>query len=167
LNIEELAQAELYRYFLKIDYHILNQDGFEVSGGERSEFRLLQEIQDANNYELLLIDEPESSFDNLFLNGRVNEILRTIANKIPVVVVTHNNTVGASIGSDYIIYAKKELSNGTVNYHLYSGRPSDKLLTTTDGKTIESHSVVMNSLEAGHTTYLDRKKRYENIENRK
>jgi ABC-type phosphate transport system ATPase subunit len=44
----------------------LNRDGFEVSGGERSEFRLLQEIMVAQNYDVLLIDEPESSFDNFF-----------------------------------------------------------------------------------------------------
>jgi len=49
-----------------------------VSGGERSEFRLLQEIKDAQNYDFLLIDEPESSFDNMFLKSDVNQIIREI-----------------------------------------------------------------------------------------
>ena len=36
----------------------------EISGGERSEFNLLEKIQNAHHYDLLLVDEPESSFDN-------------------------------------------------------------------------------------------------------
>ncbi len=46
---EDLVPSEFYKFFTKIDYEILNRDGFKVSGGERSEFRLLQEIQDAQN----------------------------------------------------------------------------------------------------------------------
>jgi ABC-type phosphate transport system ATPase subunit len=150
---------------VKISYRILNRDGFEVSGGERSEFRLLQHISDAQNYDMLLIDEPESSFDNLFLKSDVNQILKDISLSMPVVVVTHNNTVGASIGADYILYAKKEMENGKPHYRLYSGRPSDKTLTATGGRTIETHTVVMNSLEAGIDAYEGRKTRYENIKN--
>ena len=69
LSNESLTRSELYKLFVKISYRILNRDGFEVSGGERSEFRLLQEIMDAQNYDILLIDDPESSFDNLFLKS--------------------------------------------------------------------------------------------------
>lgn len=36
-----------------------------ISGGESAEFNLLQTIEDARNYDMLLIDEPESSFDNI------------------------------------------------------------------------------------------------------
>src|SRR5438034_7706881 len=90
---ESLTRSELFKLFVKIDYRILNKDGFEVSGGERSEFRLLQEIADAQNYDILLVDEPESSFDNLFLNSNVNQILKDISEAMPVVVVTHNSTV--------------------------------------------------------------------------
>ena len=98
---DALTRSELYKLFVKIAYRILNRDGFEVSGGERSEFRLLQQIKDAQNYDILLIDEPESSFDNIFLRSNVNQIIREISSTMPVVVVTHNSTVGASIGADY------------------------------------------------------------------
>lgn len=165
LKIEGLSRSDIYKLFVRISYRILNRDGFEVSGGERSEFRLLQHIRDAQNYDMLLIDEPESSFDNLFLKSDVNQILKDISRTMPVVVVTHNNTVGASIGADYILYAKKEMENGKLHYHLYSGRPSDKTLTATGGRTIETHTVVMNSLEAGIDAYEGRKTRYENIKN--
>ena len=165
IKIESLAKSEIYRLFIRINYQILNRDGREVSGGERSEFRLLQHISDAQNYDVLLIDEPESSFDNLFLRSDVNSILKTISQTMPVVVVTHNNTVGASVGADYILYARKDLDDGVLSYRLYSGRPSDKTLKAINLRSIDSHLVIMNSLEAGSDAYEERKKRYEIIKN--
>jgi ABC-type dipeptide/oligopeptide/nickel transport system ATPase component len=160
---ESLTRSELYKLFVKIDYRILNKDGFEVSGGERSEFRLLQEISDAQNYDVLLVDEPESSFDNLFLKSDVCKILKGISETMPVVVVTHNSTVGASVGADYLHYTRKEFENGQVVYRIYSGYPSDKTLLSVDGKSIRSHETMMDSLEAGNVTYEDRRRGYEAI----
>ncbi len=163
LDNEALSRSQLHKLFVKISYRILNEDGFRVSGGERSEFRLLQEIADAQNHEILLIDEPESSFDNLFLRSDVNQIMRSIAETMPVVVVTHNSTVGASVGASYLLYTQKELENGKVRYRVYSGYPTDKVLTSIDGKTIKTHEIMLNSLEAGAATYEERRKGYEAI----
>jgi hypothetical protein len=165
MSDESLTRSELYKLFVKISYRILNKDGFEVSGGERSEFRLLQEIADAQNYDILLLDEPESSFDNLFLNSNVNQILKDISQVMPVVVVTHNNTVGASVGADYVLYTSKELEQGKTVYRIYSGHPTDKQLLSIDGKAINSHEVMLNSLEAGIAPYESRRKGYEAIKN--
>ena len=165
LDKEDLARSDLYKLFVKIGYKIINRDGFEVSGGERSEFRLLQEIRDAQNYDMLLIDEPESSFDNLFLRSDVNQIIKEISEIMPVVVVTHNNTVGASVGADYILYAKKSIEGGDVVYRIYSGHPTDRDLRCTDGASISNHEIIMKSLEAGKESYEERKRRYEGIEN--
>jgi len=160
---ESLTPSELYKLFAKISYRILNRDGFEVSGGERSEFRLLQEIKDAQNYDILLIDEPESSFDNMFLKSDVNQIIREISASMPVVVVTHNSTVGASIGANYLLYASKEIEGGDVVYRLYSGHPTNHSLTSPGGKTISNHEIMLNSLEAGCDLYNDRRQGYEAI----
>ncbi|MBN2211728.1 MAG: hypothetical protein JW709_10075 [Sedimentisphaerales bacterium] len=135
-----------------------------MSGGERSEFRLLQEIKDAQNYELLLIDEPESSFDNMFLKSDVNQIIKDISRSMPVIVVTHNNTVGATINPDYIIYAHKSIENGKPKYRLYSGFPTDMQLSSVDGSTISNYDVLLNSLEAGKDAYEGRRLSYEAIE---
>jgi hypothetical protein len=162
-----LPESELYRLFAKIEYKILNRDGFEVSGGERSEFRLLQEINDAQNYDILLIDEPESSFDNMFLKSDVNQIIREISESMPVVVVTHNNTVGASIGADYLLYASKRVEGGKPTYRIYSGHPTDKTLRSTDGQCIGAHEIMLNSLEAGREAYENRRRGYAAIEDRK
>lgn len=163
MQIEGLPSGDYYKLFVKVDYRILNKDGHEVSGGERSEFRLLQEIADAQNYDLLLIDEPESSFDNIFLKSEVNQILKSLSESMPVVVVTHNNTIGASIDTDYLLYTNKDLVNGKPVYRVFSGYPTDKTLTCVDGSTIRSHETLMNSLEAGADTYEKRRKTYEAV----
>jgi len=160
---DSLARADLYRLFAKINFEILNRHGTPVSGGERSEFRLLQEVKDAQNFDMLLIDEPESSFDNMFLCGEVNEILREISKNMPVVVVTHNSTVGASINANYVLYARKQLVAEKFVYKLYSGHPTDKKLQSVDGDSIASHKIFMNSLEAGSHAYEGRRKHYEAI----
>jgi ABC-type dipeptide/oligopeptide/nickel transport system ATPase component len=160
-----LTPSEHYKLFAKISYRILNKYGFEVSGGERSEFRLLQEIKNAHNHDILLVDEPESSFDNMFLKSDVNQIIKKISESMPVVVVTHNNTVGASVGADYLLYARKEIEGSDVKYKLYSGHPTDRVLKSIDGKTIINHEIMMNSLEAGYDTYNSRRQGYEAIKN--
>lgn len=162
-NNEALTPSEFYKYFACIEYEILNKDGFAVSGGERSEFRLLQEIKDAQNYDYLLIDEPESSFDNLFLKGEVNQILKELSKTMPVIIVTHNSTVGASINADYFIYTSKEIEDGKIVYRRYSGYPSDRQLTSIDGKKINNFKVTMESLEAGENSCNERKDGYESI----
>jgi hypothetical protein len=165
LSNESLTRSELYKLFTKISYRILNKDGYEISGGERSEFRLLQEISDAQNFEILMVDEPESSFDNMFLKSDVCKLLKAISETMPVVVVTHNSTVGASVGADYLLFARKEVENGEAIYRIYSGHPTDKSLSTVDGKSIGSHETMMDSLEAGAETYEDRRQGYEAVKN--
>jgi ABC-type dipeptide/oligopeptide/nickel transport system ATPase subunit len=162
----ELEATEYYKYFVDIEYKTLNKHGYPVSGGERSEFNLLHEISDALKHDLLLLDEPESSFDNIFLKNEVNELIKDIAKEIPVIVVTHNSTVGASIKPDYILYTDKTLENGSVKYRVYFGYPSSKELKSTTGDTILNFDAMLNCLEAGIDAYTDRRtKSYEILKN--
>lgn len=161
-----IEESEFHKYFVDIDYRTLNKHGFEVSGGERSEFNLLHEINDALKYDLLLIDEPESSFDNVFLKNEVNELIKEISKEIPVIVVTHNSTIGASIKPDFIVYTQKNIEDGKVNYDVYFGHPTSKQLTNPDGKTIENIEILFKCLEAGEEAYYERKtKSYEILKN--
>lgn len=164
-KIEGFEISDVFKYFTKIEYKILNKDGFEVSGGERSEFNLLQEIEDARSFDLLLIDEPESSFDNLFLNREVNHMIKEISKDMPVVVVTHNSTVGASIKPDFILCTTKEYEEKSVKYRVYSGYPGDKKLVSTDGKSLDAYEKTLGCLEAGVDAYNDRRRGYENLKN--
>lgn len=128
-DMDEIPEADYYKYFVNVDYKILNQYGFTVSGGERAEFKLLQEIDDAHRYDMLLIDEPKSSFNNLFLRDRVNQIIRELSQNMPVMLVTHNNTVDASIRPDYLVYTKRVIGDD-VTYERYFDLPSSKELVS-------------------------------------
>jgi Fe-S cluster assembly ATPase SufC len=153
----ELEETELHKYFVEIDYRTLNKHNFPVSGGERSEFNLLHEISDALQFDILLIDEPESSFDNLFLKNEVNELLKEISKEIPVVIVTHNSTVGASIRPDFVVYTKKSVVGNDVKYQIFCGYPSDKQLKSIDGDIIDNYEILLCCLEAGKDAYDDRR----------
>ncbi|MDC8000299.1 histidinol-phosphatase [Aequorivita todarodis] len=151
-----IEETDFYKYFVDIDYRTLNKHGYEVSGGERSEFNLLHEISDALKHDLLLIDEPESSFDNIFLKSEVNELIKEIAKEIPVIVVTHNSTIGASINPNHLVFTQKLVNNGNVEYKVFFGHPTSKTLKNVDGELIKNLDVLMNCLEAGEEAYNQR-----------
>ncbi|MFH6964692.1 histidinol-phosphatase [Flavobacterium plurextorum] len=162
-----IEETEYYKFFIDIEYKTLNKYGFEVSGGERSEFNLLHEISDALKHDLLLIDEPESSFDNIFLKNEVNELIKEISKEIPVIVVTHNSTIGASIKPDYLLYTQKLLVGDKLEYKIYFGHPTNKTLKNANGEEIQNVDILFDCLEAGQEAYYERKDRtYEIFKNR-
>ena len=161
ISMNGIPETDYYKYFVNIEYEILNKYGAQISGGERAEFKLLNEIDDANTYDILLIDEPESSFDNLFLKDKVNTLIKDISLNMPVILVTHNNTVGASIKPDYLIYTKRVIKDEEAIYERYCGLPSSKDLCSYDGKRIRNFDVMLDCLEAGKVTYEERRRDYE------
>ncbi len=155
----------IYKLFAAIDYKILNSSGLPVSGGERSEFNFLQKIKDAILCDILIIDEPESSFDNLFLKNEVNKFIKDMAENMPVIISTHNNTIGGSIKPDYILYTEKRIDANEPHFNIYSGYPTAQFLKDVKGNTIENYQITMNSLEAGEQAYSERKDIYETLKN--
>ena len=125
-----------------------------------------REISDASQFDLLLIDEPESSFDNIFLYKKVNRLIKEMSGFMPVILVTHNSTVGASIKPDYLVYTSKRVNDGKVEYDLYTGYPTDKVLVGLDGMETDNHKVLLDCLEAGREPYAVRRKEYEVLEDR-
>ncbi len=168
--LNELKEAgvesnRIYKLFAAIDYKILNSSGLPVSGGERSEFNFLQKIKDAILCDILIIDEPESSFDNLFLKNEVNKFIKEMAENMPVIISTHNNTIGGSIKPDYILYTEKIVDEHKTYFNIYSGYPTAKLLKDVKGNAIENYDITLNSLEAGEQAYSERKDIYETLKN--
>ena len=160
-----ILDDQLYRGFVDIKYSVLNESGLPVSGGERAEYNLEEKISDADEYEMLLIDEPESSFDNIFLETSINTKIKELSKKIPVFVSTHNNVVGASIKADYVIFTEKEIINSVAVFRVYTGEISGKLLKTVDGLEKKNFEVQLDCLEGGDDAYQDRGITYENIKN--
>ena len=147
---------------MEIKYKVINQKGTEISGGEKAEFNLLKELEDAKNYDILLLDEPESSFDNPYIKENINTLIKDISNKTTVFVVTHNNTLGISNKADRIIYT---MYNETEKkYELFVGNFTDTFLIDKDGKKIQTYEVIVNCMEAGVDAYEERRKIYENLE---
>ena len=122
-------------------------------------------LDDAYQHDMLIVDEPESSFDNVFLNKNVNAILKEISKTMPVFVVTHNNSIGASIKPDYLMYTNFELdTKGELKYNVFTGKQTSKYLKSADNKQMENYVIQMQSLEGGHSEYNQRKVMYEGID---
>jgi len=95
-------------------------------------------------------------------------LIKDISTLIPVVVVTHNSTVGASIKPNYVAVTHKSIKNNEFIYRIYSGYPSDKELTCIDGSKIKNYDTILNCLEAGIEAYTERSKNtYEILKDRK
>lgn len=167
-NKEEikLAMTEIFKAFWKIDYVVLNKYNKELSGGEKAEFNLLAEIQDSSKYEIILIDEPESSFDNIFIKDNVIQMIRDLALKSTVFIVTHNNTLGMLMKPDCIIYTEKSDTPDGDIYNVYTGTLTSNTLKTADGKEKETYEILMNTMEASYDAYTERKAIYESIKNK-
>ena len=145
-------------------YQVLNEYDKKVSGGEMAEFNLLRVLQDARQYDMLLVDEPESSFDNLFLKKNVNKEIKDISREMPVIVVTHNNTVGMLMEPDYVLYTQRQIVNGKDEYRVFSGSPGDKEFKTADAsESISSYNTLLDTLEAGEEAYKTRKGLYQSF----
>lgn len=168
--VEKLIAAnidsnQIYRLFVGVEYDTLNASGLKVSGGERSEFNFIQKIQDAVLSDILIIDEPESSFDNIFLKNEVNKFIKEMAEMMPVVVSTHNNTIGSSIKPNYILYTEKSIVDNKPVFAVYSGFPTSQKLKDTKGNEVENYNITLDSLEAGEEAYKERKDIYETLKN--
>lgn len=161
LKEDGVALDKLGKTLVEIKYKVINQKGTEISGGEKAEFNLLKELDDAKNYDILLLDEPESSFDNPYIKENINTLIKDISNKTPVFVVTHNNTLGISNKADKIIYTM--YNDKEHKYEVYVGNFTDTMLIDKDGKKIKTYEAIVSCMEAGVDAYEERSKIYENL----
>ena len=48
---------------------------------------------------------------------------------MPVIIVTHNSTVGASIKPDFLVHTKRFIKNNKdISYEIYYGHPTNRKL---------------------------------------
>ena len=156
-----ISTDNISKSIIDISYKVVNKNGNEISGGEKAEFNLLKELEEAKNYDILLLDEPESSFDNPYIKENINTLLKDISNKTTVFVVTHNNTLGVSNKADKLIYTMYNTEEQ--KYEIYVGDFTDNTLKNKDGKTISTYDAIVSCMEAGVDTYEERRSIYENL----
>ena len=155
----------IYKAFWKLLYKVKNSFDSELSGGEKAEYNLLAELKDAYKYEIVLIDEPESSFDNIFIKENVIASIKELALKSTVFVVTHNNTIGVLLEPDFIIHTEKEMTADGPEYFVYTGQLTSKKLKSVCGKEKENYLSLMETMEAGEDAYSQRRAIYEAVKN--
>lgn len=156
-----VPKNEIYKTIIDIQFEALNSNGSTISGGERAEYLLYNQIKDGENYDLILIDEPESSFDNIYLNENIKSLITNISKKTTTFIVTHNHILGVMLKADKILYTCYENSE----YKIYTGNLSSKKFLCVNGSEKTTHDIILDTMEAGQDSYIERSKIYENIEN--
>ena len=147
----------IYRTLIKMTIDPIKDDGNEISNGERAEFILLGKLNEAKRYDMLLFDEPEPSFDNPFIGQKIISKLKELSNKMTVFVATHNNTIGASMNPDCLIYTN-DAGNG--EYQVYVGTQTSDTLKTINGEEIDTKKTALELLESKEELYNKRKRLY-------
>ena len=156
-----ITKSDIYKSIISFVVKVYNESGFELSGGERAEYNLLKELNGAEEYDILLLDEPEASFDNPFIKDYIIDIIRDISQKTTVFITTHNNSLGVLLKPNKLIYTSKENDE----FKVYTAEFGSKLLTTVDGDSIISYDTIMEVMEAGKEAYEERKQIYEGFKN--
>ena len=136
---------------------VINENGNELSGGERAEYNLLREIKGSESYDILLLDEPEASFDNPFIKDYIIEIIKELSNKTTVFISTHNNSLGMLMKPNKLIYTANEDNV----FKVYTGEFGSKTLSTVNNDSIMSYDTIMEVMEAGSEAYNERRIIYE------
>lgn len=158
----QIDKSKIYKAIVNFKIIVLNERNTELSGGERAEYNLLHELKSADNYDVLLLDEPEASFDNPFIKTYIVDIIKKISNKTTVFLSTHDNTLGMLLKPNKIIYT--EACDNNI-YKVFTGDFGAKYLKSKDGEIRNTYDHVMDVMEAGETAYKVRSTVYESIKN--
>lgn len=134
-----------------------DEKGAALSGGQRTECVFVGKLNEAYGKSVVLIDEPESSFDNPFLSKTIAGRIRELAKSSTVVVATHNQVLGFDLKPEKVFVARFDRDTG--RYSMLSGSPHDRMLTA--GEYGESTSdAMLEILEAGKVSYDNRRTYY-------
>lgn len=157
----DVPKNQIYKAIVDVEYIALNSNDSEISGGERAEYLLYNQIKSGENYDLILIDEPESSFDNIYLNENIRTLINNLSKKTTTFIVTHNHILGVMLNADKILYTCIEDGK----YKIYTGKMSSKKFKCADGGEKNTTDIIMETMEAGKDSYYERRQIYENFEN--
>lgn len=161
------SKFDLYKIFFRTENNVINLQGTDLSGGQRAELNLLNHLKEAKKSDILLIDEIEPSFDNIYINQDLLTIIREIAKESIVVLSTHNNSIGVLLEPDNLIYTDyyyDEKNKKTVYKQYFGHYSSDKLLSV-DGIEKSTKQIYIDMMEGGSHPYKKRGSIYESFDN--
>jgi len=158
-----IEETQIYKAFFYLLRETTDENNGELSGGQKAEYSLITKLINVENYDMVLIDEMESSFDNPFLNEYIINRIQKISDKAIVFISTHNNNLGVSINPDWYIYTDFEKDEGSISYKAYYGGANEIELKTNNDEKIRTKDVLVKYMEASDKAYSERKEIYENI----
>lgn len=152
-----VENSSIHKLFFKVTFEAQNQFDKKLSGGERSEFILLDKLKYNELDEVILLDEPESSFDNIFLNENIATKIGELAKTSTVFISTHNPNIAVHLNSNNIIYT----TNDDGIFKSYNGEINSSELKGKYG-VVSTKTVLLDLMEAGVDAYNKRKEIYKN-----
>lgn len=162
-NLVLSSGQDLARYLTHFTVNFKTKNGNNISGGQEVAIGLSMKLEEAKNYDLVLIDEPESSLDNVYISEELIPKLKELSKRSTVFVITHNSTLGTLINPDRLIVAKYDDEK---NIHsILSGDFKSGFLKDSENKKIDSYDDFVDAMEAGITHYKEKGNVYESLKN--
>lgn len=155
------SALDLSRYLASFDVELLTQAGTPASGGQQMALGLMMKLDDAKQDDVVLVDEPEGSLDNVFIKDELIPKLRELSENTPVFVITHNSTLGALLNPDRLLIAK--FNPEQKSYQLLTGDYLSKKVSNSSGDESRSYDAFVDAMEAGISTYEEKGQQYENL----
>ena len=152
-SISSIADLFLFKRFFEINYR-----PYKPSNGESAMILLHQELNE--NKEIYLIDEPEKSLGNDYINDFIVPLLKEHAySGKRIIIATHD----ANIAVRTLPYNSIYRAHAMNCYHSYLGNPfSNNLICKTHGiDNLEWKETSMRILEGGKGAFGERGKIYE------
>lgn len=160
-NVNNISGNNRFSMFFKGESSVKNDLNKDLSGGQRAEFILLEKLNQYQRYDVILIDEMESSFDNPFLNKEIIEKIREISKVATVFISTHNNNLGVSLAPDFYIYHEVDNTGTEPIFKHYCGSAVSKDLVDEFGNKIPTSKALTLTMEANEKAYKGRALKYE------
>lgn len=158
-KILSLQSASLLaRGLFNVHYEIRNERGVKPSGGQRAEFVFFEKLSEAVGYPVVLIDEPEASFDNMFLSAEIASKIRELATSSTVFVTTHSHVLCFDLKPEKVIYTLYDENNSV--YKLLAGSLRNREFIGSESLA-NTKSTILNLMEAGKDSFELRRQYYE------
>ena len=166
-NEIDKTDLELYKIFLNKDFIVVDEYGSNLSGGQKAELNLLYKLNLARKSDIVLIDELEPSFDNVYIFEDLLRIIKDIAKESIVILSTHNHNLGVLLEPDNLIYTERkyDVNSGNNIYKQYYGHFMSDYLYTSSNEAIKTKDAYIKMMEGGTDPFNRRKNIYESFKN--
>lgn len=155
------SASDVVKYSVNFETQLKTESGAKASGGQEVAFGLMLKLNDAKNKDIVLVDEPEASLDNIFIRDELVSQLKELSKTTTVFVITHNSTLGTLLKPDRLIVTKYD--DKSDKYTILSGDYTSHKLENTTGLEIPSYNDFVDAMEAGINTYKTKGEQYENL----